>query len=107
MARKKKKQDNDVSLVSTKGLVRTRVRLKKRKPQKIKKVVGFKVTKKGVKYKYETITRRRLPEIEVKVDTEELRKFARKRLQVPKAPARIAKKYLVGKQLTFKIGRVR
>ena len=104
---KKKKKDNDVSLVSTKGLVRTRVRLKKRKPQKIKKVVGFKVTKKGVKYKYETITRRRLPEIEVKVDTEELRKFGRKRLQVPKAPAKIAKKYLVGKQLTYKIGRVR
>jgi len=104
---KKKKKDNDVLLVSTKPLVRTRIRIKKRKPQKIKKVVGFKVTKKGVKYKYETIIRRRLPEIEVKVDTEELRKFARKRLQVPKAPARIAKKYLVGKQLTYKIGRVK
>jgi hypothetical protein len=54
-----------------------------------------------------TITRRRLPEIEVKVETGELRKFGRKRLQVPKTPGKIAKKYLVGKQLTYKIGRVR
>jgi len=31
----------------------------------------------------------------------------KKAVQVPKAPKKIIKKYLVGKRLTFKIGRVR
>ena len=31
----------------------------------------------------------------------------KKAVQVPKTPGKIAKKYLVGKQLTYKIGRVR
>ena len=33
--------------------------------------------------------------------------LARKRVRLPSAPKRVAKKYIVGKRLTFRIGRVR
>ena len=33
--------------------------------------------------------------------------LARKRVRMPQAPKRVAKKYIVGKRLTFRIGRVR
>ena len=36
-----------------------------------------------------------------------IKSLARKRVRLPSAPKRVAKKYIVGKRLTFRIGRVR
>jgi len=36
-----------------------------------------------------------------------IKTLARKRVRMPQAPKRVAKKYIVGKRITYKIGRVR